>query len=308
MLEENITYASSNGQHDIVAKIWKPDNSDDIVAILQIAHGMTEHKDRYAEFANFLVGKGFLVCANDHAGHGQSVKELYGYMGEENGHMFMLQDMRSLHLLVCSKYSAKPYFILGHSMGAFLSRIYARYFIKELNGAIFSGTTNGLPCINSLCFIFNILVKFRNGKRQSKFFTYAMLLIFNIKFRAFRATKEWISCDTKIVESYLSDKLCNFTFTYCGYRDLFMALKESSRKCNYDLDKKDLPIFIFSGKQDPVGMFSKGVIKLHRELISNGYTNVRLKLYEDGRHEMLNEVNRADVYEDIYAWLISTLG
>ena len=303
MIEETFEYMSSNDLHMISAKIWRPKHDKDIVGILQISHGMTEHKERYKEFAEYLVDRGFLVCMNDHAGHGESIKDMHGYMAEEHGHLYLVQDVRNLFLHIREIYTDVPYFLLGHSMGSFVSRFYTEQFGDELQGVLYSGTGHKPNFLEFIILFSNAMIKMSGGKTQGKVFEDMIFKLYNKNFQPIRTQSDWLSRDIERVDAYRNDKLCTFTFTYCAYRDLFMLLREVSRKAWAENTPKKLPIFIFSGAEDPVGNFSKGVTQVYNLLRQAGCENVSLKLYEGGRHEMLNEVNRLEVYEDIYNWV-----
>ena len=303
MREEVFTYMSSNDLHMISAKIWKPENEESIIGILQIVHGMTEHKGRYEVFAKYLVERGFLVCMNDHAGHGESIEDLYGYMGGEHGHLFMVQDVRNLFLNIREEYKTVPYFLLGHSMGSFVARFYTEQFGDELQGVLYSGTGDKPAGLDFAILFSDAVIRVGGGKRPGKFFERLLLKAYNKRFEPTRTLSDWISRDEDMVDVYRKDKLCTFTFTYCGYRDLFILLREVSRRDWAENVPKKLPIFIFSGTEDPVGDFTEGVKNVYNSLLQAKCEDISLKLYEGGRHEMLNETNRLEVYEDIYRWL-----
>ena len=141
IIRKEAYFNSSTGKNKIHCMIWQ-DDAVKPIALFQIAHGMSEHIERYDDFACFLAGHGFIVCGNDHLGHGKSVNSLddLGYMDDKNGHIRMVDDMHILHHIMHKRYPDLPYFLFGHSMGSFLSRSYAAHFGKELAGAIFCGT------------------------------------------------------------------------------------------------------------------------------------------------------------------------
>ncbi|MDR0419726.1 MAG: lysophospholipase, partial [Prevotellaceae bacterium] len=142
ILEKDFYYPSSSREHPIYARCWISDNNKDIKAILQIAHGMAEHSDRYDDFAHHMASQGFAVYANDHAGHGKSLNKdkNLGYFSEKDGRYHLMEDMYILTKIAKEQNSKMPHFLLGHSMGSFLSRLYAVKHGGELSAVIFMGT------------------------------------------------------------------------------------------------------------------------------------------------------------------------
>lgn len=141
-MRKEFDFKSSDGKNTIYAVKWLP--KDKPKYILQIAHGMAEHVLRYEEFANYLCDNGFLVCGEDHIGHGRSVKSKvdFGYCGRLDGHKYVVKDMKKLHDIISKDYPNIPYFLLGHSMGSFLCREYLETFGDTLSGAIVMGTNH----------------------------------------------------------------------------------------------------------------------------------------------------------------------
>lgn len=299
-----IKLPSTDKVNNIHVYIWEPENKPE--AILQISHGMKEHIMRYEEFAKFLSSKGILVIGNDHLGHGNTVKDEadFGFFGSERSKT-VVDDLHEVTLYAKSKFGADiPYFLLGHSMGSFMARRYLMTYGNELSGAIISGT-GSQPGLLLACgrMIANItgLVK---GDR------YIPTLIKNMAFGTYlnhidnpRTESDWLCKDEKIVDKYNNDKFCTFEFTVDGYKTLFESIAFIQNKNNINKIPKSLPIIFISGSEDPVGEYGKGVKRAYEDIKNSGVKDVESILYEGGRHEMLNEIEREDVYNDIYCWI-----
>lgn len=292
-------YPSVNRKNEIFSLKWEADQP---VAVLQIIHGMQEFVDRYDDFANYLNTKGYVVVGEDHLGHGFSVnnEEEYGYFGK-TGSEDVLKDIHNLYEKTRREYPDLPYFFLGHSMGSFLVRQYIERYGEEVDGVIIMGTgwtdQNTLTAGKTVC---NVISAFRGEKHRSK-------LIEGIAFGSYndrcpkRTRVDWLTKDEKIVDTYLKEPRDTFRFTVNGYKFLFNAIEDEQK--NIDKMPKNLPVFFVSGEEDPVGAYGKGVITSYTKFKEAGMTDVNIKLYPGDRHEILNELDRQQVYEDLYTWL-----
>ncbi|MDR1540051.1 MAG: lysophospholipase [Clostridiales bacterium] len=301
MKEKEISFPASNGEHDIRALIWSPDRASDVKAVYQLSHGMCEYSERYREFGEYLTKNGFVVAINDHAGHGKSVKDAFGYFGK-GGCFSMVEDMRKLYVLMKQDHPRSAHFLLGHSMGSFLARMYAAKHGADLDGAVFSGTGSA-PAILPIGYaISRLLVKTNGAKAPGAFLHRLSAGSYNKRFAPIRTESDWLSRDNELVDLFISDERSRFFFTNSGYRDMFRIFLEISRPQWAKSLPKTLPILLFSGSEDPVGGYGSGVFKVFRSLADAGVSDVEMKLYGQGRHEMLNEINRAEVYEDVLNW------
>ncbi len=283
----------------------------DVKGVVQIAHGMSEHCGRYADFARFLNSHGYIVYANDHRGHGKSVKSKYelGIIADEAGFSKMVDDMYMLTLYIKKTHPDLPLFLFGHSMGSFLSQRYIMLHGDELSGVILSGSNGKNPKI--LSYIANKIARSEERKLGRNVPSVKMdkLLFgqFNSKFKPNRTPFDWLSRDEAEVDKYINDPLCGFIFSAGAYRDLLDGLSLIEDRKNVANVPKNLPIFIISGTKDPVGNFKKGLIKLKNTYDSMGINSVKMKLYEGARHELLNETNREEVYKDVVEFIDSNL-
>ncbi|MBC8570825.1 alpha/beta fold hydrolase [Zongyangia hominis] len=301
-------YLSVNQKNKISYYIWSPQEGP-IKGIVQISHGMCEYVFRYNDFANFLCDNGFIVCGNDHLGHGASVLpgDPMGFFDYEGGHNLLSQDLKILTDLVKSRYGGLPYFLLGHSMGSFVARDYMSKFAYELDGVLLSGTAGPNLLADIGISIAENQISTKGPKAKSPKLDHLFFGGYNKKIRSPRTKFDWLSRDESVVEKYIQDPWCGYLFTTTGYRDEALLLKKVNHSMWAKTVPSHLPVFLFSGNQDPVGGYGKGVTKVYHQLKRAGVADITLKLYEGGRHEMLNETNRQDVYLDVLDWLTNHL-
>jgi len=293
-------FPSATGLCDIRYRMWVP---EDPHAALQITHGMAEHIDRYDEFASFLAENGVLVYGNDIASHGKSIVAGMpkGYFGEKNGWDAIVQDMRTMRDLVKKDFPAIPFILMGHSMGSFLARTYAGRNGDDYEAFIFSGTAGPNPVLAIGKLIAKSEIKKTGGKLPSITLFNMSFGSYNNAFKPNRTVNDWLSRDEAKVDAYVADDNCGFPFTACAMYDVFTGLTEiSNEKWAKRVPKR--PILVFSGAMDPVGGKGKGVKQVHRWLTKTGH-EAELKLYEGGRHDMLNEINRKEVYADVLLFI-----
>lgn len=275
--------------------------------ILQIAHGMCEYLERYEPFIEFMVERGWIVCGNDHLGHGRtaSSQEKLGYMGGADGWRCMVKDMHTLTRRMQQLHPGLPYFLLAHSMGSFLGRAYLTQYGAELSGAIIMGTSSGigaLPSCAALALI-RVLSLIKGDEYRSAALQKMVFGNYNQRIADPATDSDWISTDAEVVKKYTEDPLCTFTFTLSGFRNLLHVLSYVSSSSWAAQVPRDLPVFLVSGSEDPVGSYGAGPRLVARRLQRAGVRDVTLQLYPDWRHEPLNEVGRERVYQDLLDWL-----
>lgn len=297
------TYPSADGVHSIHAQEWLPQG--EIRAVVQIVHGVAEYVGRYDHVAHFLNGHGFLVCGEDHLGHGLTAEDgKYGYFGPENGWDYVVRDIRRLRELQGEKYPDIPYVILGHSMGSFLTRTYLIRWPGTVDGAVLSGTgQEPAPLVAAGKLLASLECRRLGPDGVSPLVDELSLGAYNKKFKPNRTGADWISRDETVVDAYLKDKLCTFKPTVSMFRDMMGGLQFIAKRENLVKMDKTTPVYVMSGDHDPVGGMGKGVEKVVRMFSTAGCRDVEVKLYADGRHEMFNELNRQEVLEDLLAWL-----
>ena len=295
-------YLQSNGAGRLHCGLWAPEAP--ARAVVQIVHGIAEYIGRYDDFARFLNAHGFAVAADDHMGHGLSVSEgmTYGYFS--GGWMAAVADEKRLHDEMTARYPGLPYVFLGHSMGSFLLRTYLYTYPDALDAAIISGTgwqpQAALRAGLALC----KLEQMRLGEQGcSKLLKELMFGAYNKKFKPNRTANDWICSDEAVVDAYTQDELCGFDATVGLTRDMLTGISMNQKPENLQKMNKRLPVLFVSGMQDPVGAMGEGVLRCIDAFKRAGLRDVSIRLYPEGRHEMLNEVNHTEVYGDILAWL-----
>lgn len=305
-MKQEFYYPSRDGKTQIHAIEWIPEG--EIKGVLQICHGMVEYINRYDEFAEFMAGHDYYVTGHDHLGHGKSIQteEDLGYFNETRGNQYVIGDIHKLRELTMKKHPGVPYYMLGHSMGSFLLREYLTMYGTGLAGAIIMGTGyQGALVLNAGQLICRVLAAFKGWKYRSKFVDNLSFGSYNKKFEPAETTKDWITSDKERKKKYVEDPLCSYMFTLGAYYQMFEGMKVLTRKDSIARIPKELPILFVSGEDDPVGAFGKGIIKVYEKYKSAGIHNLSIHLYKGDRHEILNEVNRKDVYEDLRRWIES---
>ena len=299
------TFPSCDGQHEIFSSLWLPDEGQP-KAVVQLVHGISEYVNRYDALARYLAGHGFAVCGEDHLGHGRTGKQdsRFGYFARHDGWTLVTADVRALRQLMGEKYPDVPYFLLGHSMGSFLTRTYLCRYPGEVSGAILSGTGQEPSLIvGAGKLLASLISRFRGPEHISPLVHSLALGAYNKQFAPNRTTADWISRDETVVDTYLADPFCQVMPTVGLYRDMLGGLQYiASRRALSQMDP-DTPVYLYSGDQDPVGANGAGVKKVYGYFETYGTKDLTMKLYENGRHEMHNELNKDEVFADIMAWL-----
>lgn len=305
-MKNEFYFPSMDGRTRIHTIEWIPEG--DIRAVLQISHGMCEFVDRYDAFAEFLNRQGYYVVGNDHLGHGKSVatEEDYGYFAEPDGNECVISDIHTLRTITQEKYPHVPYFLLGHSMGSFLARQYICLHGSGLSGAIIMGTGSQPGMVLNLgIFLCRLSALFHGPRYRSHFINNLAFGGYNKKFEPARTSCDWLTKDEKIVDAYFAEPRCTFIFTVNAYRHMFRGIRFVQKSAHIAQIPKDLPILVISGSEDPVGGFGSGVRQVYETYRAAGIGDVTLKLYENDRHELLNETDREKVYDDLLAWMES---
>ncbi|HZK29278.1 MAG TPA: alpha/beta hydrolase [Clostridia bacterium] len=297
---------SSDGKTDLYLQVWDP--GDRPRAVLQIAHGMVEFIDRYDRFARALASEGILVAGHDHLGHGNSVttKEDWGYFAKENGNRLVLEDMRAVRLMLKESYPDSPYFLMGHSMGSFLTRQYLHTFPDDsFAGIILTGTGMQPAWLVSTGLMLAKMIRALKGDRhRSQFLTNLSLGSNNKPFKPSRTPCDWLTRDESIVDAYVADERNQFMFTASAFVDMFEGIKTLNKKTNLARMNRHIPILIAGGGDDPVGAMGKAPLAYAKQLEELGLEDVTVKVYEGGRHELVNEVNYEEVYHDIASFIL----
>ncbi len=302
-LTKEYSFPSASGLCDIYAQSAAPIDYGSIKGVVQISHGMAEYSNRYARFALELCKAGYAVFISDHVGHGSSItdKEMLGYFGE-NGEETFIEDLKALSDIAKCEYPNLPFFMLGHGMGSLIARKYTAKYGYLLDGVIYSGTSGENLMLGFGLYLAKTLAKQNGPQYRSDILDTMAFGAYNRKMPK-RTECDWVSRDEKEVSKFIADELCGYKYTVSGMKALFMTLKEVSSRRWYNTIPLSMPIYLISGSMDPVGDYSKGVKEVYKKLKKTGHKYVTMKIYEDARHEILNETNRKEVYGDIIEWL-----
>lgn len=304
MERTDFTYKTNDG-YTIQAYRWR-NQQIKAKGIIQIAHGMAEHSLRYEPFITFLTSHGFIVYANDHRGHGNSYtkKMNQGYFAKRNGFDKVVHDTTLLIDMIRKDNETLPLFLFGHSMGSLIVRRLIQQYTKPIDGVILSGTAGDPKLIGKIgLFIAKLEKMIKGSKKKSTLMDRLIFGNHNKRFSPARTKHDFLTRDEAIVDAYVADPNCGFICTTSFYVDLLEGTLTIHRKSEIAKIPKHLPIFLFSGDEDPVGDYGEGVQAVYEQYLEHELTQVSMKLYEHGRHEMISELNRMEVYTDILNWL-----
>lgn len=290
---------ASSGEGEILSRRWQGDAP---CAVLQIAHGMAEHSARYDDFARYMVENGFAVYMNDHAGHGPSA-QTKGYFAAQDGWQHAVDDLKSLTDIVAAEHPGLPIFLMGHSMGSFMARSYIIRYGEGLSGCILSGTMGHNGALRMGKALAAMAKGIRGPKKPGKLIAAIAFGGFNKRIENPKNQNAWLSTVEAVAAQYDADPHSGFLLTNGGYYDLFTGLLEVTDPGWAAKVPSALPLYLFAGAEDPVGDYGKGPQAVYDALVASGHSDVKIKLYPGGRHEMLNEANKAEVYADVLAWL-----
>ena len=302
-MKKEFFFPSKDGITQIHAIEWIPEGEPK--AVLQIAHGMVEHIERYHDFASYLAENGVYVTGHSHLGHGKSMvsKEKMGYFAAPNGNECVIGDIHQLRTMTGEKYPEIPYFLMGHSMGSFLTRQYIGMYGEGLSGAIIMGTGEQPDLIlaggKMVC---KVIAAFKGWEHRSKFVNSLVIGGFEKEMG-----KGWLSRNVENVKNYAKDPLSGFVFTLNAFYHMFDGMSKMNKQEKAGNFSKELPLFFVAGSEDPVGAHGKGVETVYQRYLDKGAKNTDIKLYPDDRHEILNELDKDVVYEDIYRWMTENI-
>lgn len=300
------TLPSNDGVNNLHVCEWKPEG--EVKGVLQISHGMIEFIERYDGFAQFLNTKGIVVYGNDHLGHGHTAKtdDDLGYFCKENMSETVVKDLHTVTEYAKKQYPGVPYIFFGHSMGSFLARRYLMTYGTEVDAGIIcgSGSTPG-AVLGFAKFTCAVIKLFHGDRYRSNFVKNSSFAGYLKRINPVRTSNDWLTKDEAIVDWYNAQKFCTFTFTINGYNTLFDTITYIQKPENIAKVPKDLPVFYIAGEDDPVGAYGEGVKQAASNFVNAGVKDVTVKLYPGDRHEILNELDKETVYNDVYEWIVS---
>ena len=288
--------SSTDGVRQLHCLRWIPEGEPR--AVVQIVHGMCEHIERYDEFARYLAERGVLVVGHSHLGHGLTARnegEL-GWFGEPDGNALLIGDIHRVRME--HRRSGVPYFLLGHSMGSFLTRQYLGLHGEGLSGAIIMGTGDiPGPVLKAGQMVCRIIAACKGWHHRSAFVSSFVIDGYRRKFGL-----GWLSNNADSNRAYEADPRCGFRFTLNGFYHFFRGVDRANRQELSGRIPKEYPLLFIAGADDPVGSCGKGVEAVCRRYQKQG-ANASVRLYPGDRHEILNELDRLTVFADIFNWL-----
>ena len=298
------SYPSSDGIHSIHSEIYFPLEKTP-QGIIQIAHGMVDYVERYKPLCEFFTNEGYIVAGNDHLGHGKSVsdKSEFGIFAKKGGADFVIEDVYQMNKYLRKTYRDLPVFLLGHSMGSFIARLYAVKHPRSISGLIIHGTAGPNPVLPFGKALTALMQLFLGPEYRSKFIRNLAFSGYNKRFPKEEGHNAWLTRNNEVVRKKDEDERGGFMFTVSGYRDLFYMLGKSNSKRWYKEFPKALPTLVVSGECDPVGNYGKGPSFVYKRLMIAGCENLELKLYAGARHELFNEMNSDEIFRDLLTWL-----
>ena len=272
----------------------------EVRALVQLAHGMAEHKERYYPFMTFLADHGFAAVINDHRGHGASVRSKadLGYF-YDGGATALVDDLHQLTLWFKVRYPGRKLFLFGHSMGSLAVRAYRRRYEGDIDGLVVCGSPGQNPATGMGLALNRLLTLFKGKRGMSPLFAQMTTGGYARAFPDPDTPNAWLSTNRDNVQAYDADPLCGFPFTLNGYKALLELLRDAYTPA--PARKPDLPVHFLSGADDPCAPDQKGFEAAVECMRRDGYRSVTAKLYPGMRHELLNHAERQIVYEDLLA-------
>ena len=277
--------------------------SGNIKGIFHLVHGMTEYIGRYAPLFEKLADAGYLCVGFDNLGHGNTAREEdLGFIASKNGWSLMVDDVKLFADNIKAEYPNLPYYLMGHSMGSFITRVAVSRYSDLADKYICCGTAGSNPAAGVGVFLCSIIKAFRGERAISPFLESIAFGSYNKRFDG--DTKyEWLTKDRDIIDKYANDKLCTFHFTVSAMKDLMTLLKNCNSKKCFANTRSDLPILLIAGDMDPVGNYGKGVKQVYDNYKASGKCDVTIFLYKDCRHEIHNDTIREQMTEDILKFI-----
>ncbi len=306
MVSNVITITQSDGYQ---TKLYPHLTEKEVLGSILILHGMAEYHVRYEAFADALNEEGFDVYLYDHRGHGDTcAPEDLGFFAEKNGAELVINDAITLCRHVKENGRSKKLAVFGHSMGSLILRnVIQRY--DEMDCAVICGSTMPSAAIAGAgAFIANLLCHIRGPKKRSEFLNNMMFGNNFYKEICTRTPSDWLTRDEAIVDWYRESPYCGFICTTSMYRDMMLFVKNSGNKKNIEKTRRDLPLYFVVGEKDPVSSCSTEVEQLFSVFESLGFTDIALTVYPEARHEILNELNKEDVIDDLVSFFHAQLG
>ena len=296
-------YRTMSDGASVAVYTWLPEQPPK--AVLHIVHGMAEHASRYDDFAKTACKRGFAVVASDHRGHGKTGTKsgLMGYLADGDGFGRVVDDQKEINAEIRKRYPALPVVIVGHSFGSFVTQEYIERYGATVQAAVLIGSAGPNPSVFLASLLANFNCAFKGRKSAAKFMNTLVFGSYNNRIKNPHTAFDWLSRDEKEVKKYIDDEYCGFVCTAGFFQDFMRGLKRLHTQEALKSIPVELPVLITAGSADPVSNGGKTLKTLYRMYQNIGMQDVTLKLYENARHEILNETNKEEVKADILSWI-----
>lgn len=295
------TYPSADGVTEIHYAIYLPEGNP--TAIVQISHGMRDYIERYEQcgFVEAMTGAGFVVCGNDHIGHGESAATAddLGYF-EDYHHLS--DDLHALNGILRRRYPSLPYVLFGHSMGSFLAREYITRY-TDIDGVVLCGTSAGGQAYGLGKVLASLIGKLRGKRYRSRFLVSLSMDSYNKPFASEKEPYSFISSDPAVRARYTADPKCTFLFTAAAWRELYRLLAEVTSEEWAGKVPLSLPVYLIAGDRDPIAAEGEGTRQVCAALEECELNELKMKLYSGARHEVMNDHCREEVFADLVLWI-----
>lgn len=298
-MNEKLILRSRYDALDLSVLVARPDEGMEPVAVLQVAHGMRGCKERFLPFMEYMAEHGVVCVANDHRGHGASVKaeEDRGYM-YSGGYEALVDDMRMVTEWTHRSFPHLPVFLLGHSMGSLAVRTYMKYNDDAVDGVFICGSPSETPMTLPGLILGRLLCLFRNGRIRTGMIQGLNSWSYNRRF-AVEGRDAWTCSDPEVRKAFAANPLCSFDFTANAMYALMSLMRETYSSKGWQVRHPEVPIYFISGADDPCMRSEKAFHASAQHLADLGYENVTSAIYPYMRHEVLNERGKEMVWDDI---------
>lgn len=297
------TFTLRSAHDDLDISVMAITSESSPKAIIQLVHGMCEYKERYVPFMEFLCSEGYACVIHDHRGHGASVKSAddlgYFYGGGWNG---IVSDILTVNEEIRKMYPESPVYLFGHSMGSLAVRSFTKRHDDRLDGLIVCGSPSRNPAAGAGKMLGKLIAAVKGERHRPALIQKIAFEGFNKRFGS-EGINAWLSTDNENVRSYNADPLCGYCFTCNGFIGLFDLMTDTYSSRGWQLAKPGLPVHFIAGSDDPCIISLKGFNEAVSHMKAMGYVNVTAKTYEGLRHEILNEVGREIIWQDVASLL-----
>ncbi len=300
-------YRTMSDGASVAVYTWLPEQKPK--AVLHIVHGMAEHALRYDDFAKTACKRGFAVVASDHRGHGKTGAKsgLMGYLADGDGFARVVEDQKEINAEIKKQYPGLPIVIIGHSFGSFVTQEYIERYGSTIKAAVLIGSAGPNPSVSVALLLANLNCAFKGRKSPAKFMNALVFGSYNNRVKNPHTAFDWLSGDVNEVKKYIDDEYCGFVCTAGFFQDFMRGLKRLHTQEALKGIPAALPVLITAGSEDPVSDGGKTLKALYRIYQDMEMQDVSLKLYENGRHEILNETDKEEVKADILGWIEARL-